>query len=103
MSVTLAELANHCQAELRGDPALQIHRVATLEAAGPRDIAFVAGDKYSAQLARTGAGAVILTGKDAGRFKGNVPRAIIHDCVWPRLSHYCTLRHRFQRVGMRRR
>lgn len=71
MSATLAELAIHCNAELRGDPTLKIDRVATLETAGPRDIAFVAGEKYSAQLARTSAGAVILAAKDANRFSGN--------------------------------
>ena len=72
MSATLAELAIRCNAELRGDPTFQIDRVATLETAGPRDIAFVAGEKYSAQLARTMAGAVILAAKDANRFSGNV-------------------------------
>ena len=72
MSATLAELANHCHAELRGDPALQIVRVATLESAGPHDIAFVAGDKYSEQLASTHAGAVILAGENAKCFHGNI-------------------------------
>lgn len=72
MTATLAELANHCHAELRGDPALQIVRVATLESAGPHDIAYVAGDRYNEQLARTLAGAVILAGKDAERFYGNI-------------------------------
>lgn len=71
MSATLAELAQHCHAEWRGNPDLQIDRVATLETAGPRDIAFVAGEKYRALLAKTGAGAVILRSKDAGHFKGN--------------------------------
>lgn len=67
----MAELANHCHAELRGDPKLRIDRVATLESAGAHDIAFVAGDKHSAKLASSAAGAVILTEKDAARFQGN--------------------------------
>lgn len=71
MSATLAELANHCHAELRGDPRLRIDRVATLESAGAHDIAFVAGEKHGAKLISSAAGAVILTEKDAVRFQGN--------------------------------
>lgn len=71
MSVTLAELANCCHAQLRGDPELRIDRVASLETAGTHDIAFVAGEKHGAKLANSAAGAVILTEKDAARFQGN--------------------------------
>lgn len=71
MSATLAELADRCGAKLRGDRALRIERVSTLEMAGSHDIAFVAGEKYLAQLAETAAGAVILAEKDASRFQGN--------------------------------
>ena len=71
MSATLAELATHCHAQLRGDPMLRIDRIATLEFAGPHDIAFVAGEKHSSKLANSAAGAVILTDKDATRFQGN--------------------------------
>lgn len=71
MSATLAELADCCRAELHGDPQWRIDRVATLETAGAHDIAFVAGEKHSAKLANSAAGAVILTDKDAARFPGN--------------------------------
>jgi len=71
MGATLAELARRCHGELRGDPDLLVERVATLEAAGPRDIAFIAGKKYQAQLASTRAGAVVLDPTDAGQFSGN--------------------------------
>ena len=71
MGATLAELARRCHGELRGDPDFQVERVATLEAAGPHDIAFVAGQKYYAQLAATRAGAVVLGHADAGQFSGN--------------------------------
>lgn len=80
MSATLAELANLCHAELRGDPKLRIHRVATLESAGKEDIAFVTGEKHSAKLAGSKAGAVILTDQDAVRHPGN---ALV--CSNPRL------------------
>lgn len=80
MSATLAELAKLCHAEIRGDATLRVDRVATLEAAGKHDIAFVAGEKHSAKLANSSAGAVILTDKDAVHFQGN---ALI--CNNPRL------------------
>lgn len=80
MSATLAELANCCRAELRGNPEFCIDRVATLEGAGPHDIAFLAGEKHSARLVETAAGAVILAAKDADRFPGH---ALI--CDNPRL------------------
>lgn len=71
MGATLAELARRCHGELRGDPDFQVERVATLETAGPHDIAFVAGQKYYAQLAATRAGVVVLGHADAGQFSGN--------------------------------
>jgi UDP-3-O-[3-hydroxymyristoyl] glucosamine N-acyltransferase len=71
MGATLAELARRCHGELRGDPDFQVERVATLEAAGLHDIAFVAGQKYYAQLAATRAGVVVLGHADAGQFSGN--------------------------------
>jgi UDP-3-O-[3-hydroxymyristoyl] glucosamine N-acyltransferase len=71
MGATLAELARCCHGELRGDPDFQVERVATLETAGPHDIAFVAGQKYYAQLAATRAGVVVLGHADAGQFSGN--------------------------------
>jgi UDP-3-O-[3-hydroxymyristoyl] glucosamine N-acyltransferase len=72
MGVTLAELANRCQAELRGDPDWIVERASTLEEAGPRDVTFVAGEKYLRLLAATRAGVVILGARDAGRYAGNV-------------------------------
>jgi UDP-3-O-[3-hydroxymyristoyl] glucosamine N-acyltransferase len=61
MAVTLAELAQHIGAEVRGDGTRQIDGVATLATAGPREIAYVTSDRYAAQLATTAAGAVILS------------------------------------------
>jgi len=71
MGATLAELAHRCHGELRGDPEYQVERVATLEKAGPHDIAFVAGEKYYSQLAATCAGVVVLGHADAGHYTGN--------------------------------
>ncbi len=56
----LSELASRVGATLDGDGAVAVDRVATLEAAGPRTIAFVVGAKYRAQLETTRAAAVIV-------------------------------------------
>ncbi len=71
MGATLAELARCGHGELRGNPDYRIERIARLEKAGPHDIAFVAGEKYHAQLAVTRAGAVVLEHADAGLHSGN--------------------------------
>jgi UDP-3-O-[3-hydroxymyristoyl] glucosamine N-acyltransferase len=62
--ISLEELARRVGARIDGDGAVIVERVATLEHAGPRDIAFLANPRYRAQLATTRAGAVIV-GPDA--------------------------------------
>jgi UDP-3-O-[3-hydroxymyristoyl] glucosamine N-acyltransferase len=61
----LADLATQVAGELRGDPDREIRGVATLEDAGPGDIAFLANRRYRSQLATTGASAVILQAADS--------------------------------------
>jgi UDP-3-O-[3-hydroxymyristoyl] glucosamine N-acyltransferase len=61
----LAELARSARATLDGDGSVVIAEVATLEHAGPRDIAFLTNPRYRAQLATTRAGAVIVAPGDA--------------------------------------
>jgi UDP-3-O-[3-hydroxymyristoyl] glucosamine N-acyltransferase len=56
----LDEIVGRLGGELTGDAGLRVVRVATLEAAGPEDIAFLANPKYRRQLHATRAGAVIL-------------------------------------------
>jgi len=65
MGLTLGELAQVAGAELRGDPARVIERVATLPDADPTAISFLANRRYKAYLATTRAGAVILAADDA--------------------------------------
>jgi UDP-3-O-[3-hydroxymyristoyl] glucosamine N-acyltransferase len=60
MAVTLGELAVRFGLELRGDPGVQLERVATLASAGPGDLSFLANPRYRAQLTATRAAAVIL-------------------------------------------
>ena len=66
MGVRLAELAALVGGELRGDAAAEVEGVATLAAAGPEQVAFLANSKYRKYLAGTRAGAVILADADAG-------------------------------------
>jgi len=47
-------------AELIGDPGLQIVRLSTLEAAGPQDLSFLSHPKYLAKLAQSAAACVIV-------------------------------------------
>jgi UDP-3-O-[3-hydroxymyristoyl] glucosamine N-acyltransferase len=63
----LDELTQRFGLELRGDGARAITGVATLAAATPDQIAFLANPQYRAQLQHTDAGAVILRADDAGQ------------------------------------
>jgi UDP-3-O-[3-hydroxymyristoyl] glucosamine N-acyltransferase len=60
MRVTVAEIVQRLGGDCVGDAALTIDRIATLEAAGPSQITFLANPRYRAQLANTRAGCVIV-------------------------------------------
>ena len=60
MPLSLAELSQRTGATLRGEPAVLVSRVATLDSAGPGAIAFLANPKYRPLLASTRASAVIV-------------------------------------------
>ncbi|AAZ96748.1 UDP-3-O-(3-hydroxymyristoyl) glucosamine N-acyltransferase, LpxD [Thiobacillus denitrificans ATCC 25259] len=60
MAVTLAALVERFGGELVGDSARSVRQVAPLDRACADDIGFVSQSKYLAELATTGAGAVIL-------------------------------------------
>ncbi|APV52112.1 UDP-3-O-(3-hydroxymyristoyl)glucosamine N-acyltransferase [Betaproteobacteria bacterium GR16-43] len=57
---SLREIAAHLGGEVIGEAAAPITGVATLDSAGPTQIAFLANLRYRSQLDRTHAGAVIL-------------------------------------------
>jgi UDP-3-O-[3-hydroxymyristoyl] glucosamine N-acyltransferase len=63
--ITLAELATRLGATLQGDGNVVVHRVGTLENAGPDAIAFLTHARFRPLLAATRAGAVILTPAEA--------------------------------------
>ncbi len=60
---SLGEIAEFLNAELRGDPAVRIRCLNTLQNAGPNQLAFLANEKYASQLACSNAEAVILAAK----------------------------------------
>jgi len=62
--LALVDIAARVGARVEGDCARRVARVGTLENAGPDAIAFLANPKYRAQLATTGAGAVIVAPAD---------------------------------------
>jgi UDP-3-O-[3-hydroxymyristoyl] glucosamine N-acyltransferase len=64
-AITLAELAVRYGCELRGDPDLVVSSVATLDAAEPGAICFLANSAYRSLLGSAKATAVILTEEDA--------------------------------------
>ncbi len=64
MSLTLGEIAVRFGCELHGDPDAVVDSVATLSRAAAGNIAFLANPAYRAQLASTGATAVILAADD---------------------------------------
>jgi UDP-3-O-[3-hydroxymyristoyl] glucosamine N-acyltransferase len=60
----LREIARRLDCRLDGDGEIDIHRVASIESAGPGDLTFFTNLKYAPQLRATAASAVIL-GDDA--------------------------------------
>lgn len=60
----LSELAGRVNAKVLGEASTVIYRVATLQKAGPGDLAFFANSKYRRHLASTKASAVIVHSDD---------------------------------------
>lgn len=60
MARRLDEIVAHCGGQLRGNGATVVTGLATLEAATPQQLSFLANPKYRSQLAKTRAAAVIV-------------------------------------------
>ena len=87
-SFRLEEIAQALGAELRGDPDQQVTGLATLQAAGPGQISFLANPSYAKYLAQTNAAAVILSPSAATDVSIN---ALVLDnpyLGYARLSHW---------------
>ncbi len=61
MPIVLSELADRIGATLDGDGTKTVNRCASIESAGPEDVAFVANKKYLRHLETTRAAAVIVS------------------------------------------
>ncbi len=85
--MTLSELATELGAELRGDPDYRVTGLATLQSAGPGQLAFLANPRYRPQLQETRAGAVLLRPEDATDFTGQVLLLANPYLAFARLSH----------------
>ena len=107
----LSELARVLQAELRGDPDLEITGVAGIEDAGPGQVTFVANPKYAA-LARTSRAAAILVAPDfpevpTATLRSNNPYLAFARAVevfyqsppWPQGIHPTAVIHASAKIG----
>ncbi len=74
MAYTLAEIVARFGGRVLGDDQVKISQIATLEQAGEGQISFLTNSKYHAQLAATGASAVILG--EADEDATDLPRII---------------------------
>ena len=93
MEITLAQLAEEIGATLIGDGARLVDGVATLEAAGPRQVSFWANKKYKAKFLATRAGAVIVGREDAA---GERPDGVSLLVVDPAYLAFARASTRFQ-------
>ncbi|WP_374243725.1 UDP-3-O-(3-hydroxymyristoyl)glucosamine N-acyltransferase [Zoogloea sp.] len=66
MEITLGELVARLGGELVGDATVRVRQIASLEAAGPGEIAFLSNPKLVGALAESRASAFILSPKAAG-------------------------------------
>lgn len=64
MGITAQELAERLGAELHGDPGAEISRIGNLATAGKDELSFLSDSKYREDLAKTGAGVVIIRKDD---------------------------------------
>src|SRR5258708_5541694 len=74
VSYTLREIVARLGGEALGDSARPLKGMATLDSAGPDDLAFLANPKYRSRLAGTRAGAVIVGPGD--RDAATIPRIV---------------------------
>lgn len=70
MTMTAQELAQKLGAELRGDGSVRLTGCATLDAAGPNEVSFLANPRYMSRVKQSRAGALILSARDAANLPG---------------------------------
>ncbi|WP_323752706.1 UDP-3-O-(3-hydroxymyristoyl)glucosamine N-acyltransferase [Marinobacter sp.] len=87
-SYRLQEIADALGASLRGDPDARMSGMATLQAAGPGHISFLANPSYGKYLKETQAGAVIVSPAMADEAQTNVLILDNPYMGYARLSHW---------------
>ncbi|UDL06639.1 UDP-3-O-(3-hydroxymyristoyl)glucosamine N-acyltransferase [Marinobacter sp. CA1] len=85
---TLGEIAAALGAELQGDPDVRVEGLATLQAAGPGQLSFLANPAYARYLADTRASAVIVAPAMAEKSATNVLLLDNPYLGYARLSHW---------------
>ena len=75
----LGDLAELAGAEFVGDPALPIEDIASLSAAGPRELSFFDHRRYAAELRDTKAAAVAVRPASAQQVPDGVARVIVRE------------------------
>ncbi len=70
ISYTLAELAERFELVPHGDATVRVDGVGTLAAAGPSQLSFLANSKYTAQLAASRAGIVVVRAENLAECPG---------------------------------
>ncbi|MBU2987618.1 UDP-3-O-(3-hydroxymyristoyl)glucosamine N-acyltransferase [Saccharophagus degradans] len=68
---TLAQLADHLDAQMVGDANYTVECIAPLESAGKNALSFLANSKYEKALATSQAGIMLLAQDSAEKFNGN--------------------------------
>lgn len=65
MTVTLEQVAQWVEGQLKGPSGAEVEQIAPLPKAGPRDVAFLNDNRYQHQLASCQAGVILLTAQNA--------------------------------------
>jgi UDP-3-O-[3-hydroxymyristoyl] glucosamine N-acyltransferase len=80
---TLSEIAGWVGGELTGgDGSRMMRDLATLDTAGPEDISFFDNPRYADDLAKTGAGACLVTARAAHLVPETAARLVVADPSW---------------------
>lgn len=87
-SYRLGDIAKALGAELRGDPDIHVTGLATLQAADPEQLSFLANPAYAKYLADTRAAAVIVSPDAAGDCPTNVLLLDNPYLGYARISHW---------------
>lgn len=102
VSERLDDIAAACGAELRGDPARLISRIAPLDEAGADAVSFLSNPLYAKQLATTAAAAVIVAPAHADALAARDVAALVAAdpyLAFARLTQWWAARHAVRRQG----